>query len=252
MTETATRPGRSRITDATRQLQVRRKLQRRRRIRRVLVAVLLLALVGTGVWVVGFSSLLTADAVRVRGTEVLSPAEVEQVAAVPVGTPMAGIDLPAVEARVAEMAPVRSVDVQRSWPHTVAITVTEREPVFALSMGEAATDQPYRLVDAEGVAYVGVTEVPDGVLVAEVTGTDPAVLGDLAVVAEALPDELAERVQKITAGSRDSIELELAKGVRVVWGSADDSELKAEVLTALMEQKAKVYDVSAPGNPATR
>ncbi|MGO1974323.1 MAG: cell division protein FtsQ/DivIB [Propionibacteriaceae bacterium] len=253
MTDTATRPSRrSRITDATRQLRVRRKLQRRRRVRRVLVALVLLALIGTGIWAVGFSSLLTADSVRVRGTEVLSADEVEQVAAVPVGTPMVRVDLPAVEARVGELAPIRDVAVERSWPHTVAITVTEREPVYALSQANSGVDLPYRLVDADGVAYIGVEKVPDGLLVAEVTGSDPAILADLALVADALPEKLAERVQKITAASPDSIQLELSKGVTVVWGSADQSELKAEVLTALMKQEADVYDVSAPANPATR
>lgn len=252
MPDTATRPGRSRITDATRQLRVRKQLQRRRRVRRVLVAVVLLVLVGAGVWAVGFSSLLTADSVRVRGAEVLSPDEVEQVAAVPIGTPMVRIDLPAVEARVGELAPVRDVAVQRSWPHTVTVTVSEREPVYALSQANSGADFPYRLVDADGVAYVGVEKVPDGLLVAEVTGSDPAILADLAAVSGALPEKLAARVEKITAASPDSIRLELSKGVTVVWGSADDSDLKAEVLTALMQQEAKVYDVSAPGNPATR
>lgn len=252
MPDTATRPSRSRITDATRQLGVRKKMQRRRRVRRVLVAVLVVLLVGAGIWTAGFSSLLTADSVRVQGTEVLSPDEVEQVAAVPIGTPMVRVDLPAVEARVAELSPVRDVAVQRSWPHTVTVTVSEREPVYALSQVNSGVDFPYRLVDADGVAYVGVEKVPDGLLVAEVTGSDPAILADLAAVSDALPEKLAARVEKITAASPDSIRLELSKGVTVVWGSADDSELKAEVLTALMKQKAKVYDVSAPGNPATR
>ena len=237
---------------ATRQRQVRGTLRRRRRIRRVLLAVVLLALVGAGVWLVAFSSVLTADSVRVRGTAVLTPEEVEQAAAVPVGTPMARVDLPAIEARVAELAPVREVTAQRTWPHTVTLAVTEREPAYALSQADSGTDFDYRLVDAEGVAYVGVDEAPDDLVVAEVTGTDPAVLLDLAVVAGALPEDLAARVQKITAGSRDSIQLDLSKGVTVVWGSADDSTLKAEVLTALMEQEASVYDVSAPGNPTTR
>jgi cell division protein FtsQ len=37
-----------------------------------------------------------------------------------------------------------------------------------------------------------------------------------------------------------------------MWGSAEASERKAEVLTALMRLRAKVYDVSAPEAPTTR
>jgi cell division protein FtsQ len=40
--------------------------------------------------------------------------------------------------------------------------------------------------------------------------------------------------------------------VKVVWGSADDSGRKAEVLSVLMHRKAQVYDVSAPDLPVTK
>jgi hypothetical protein len=38
----------------------------------------------------------------------------------------------------------------------------------------------------------------------------------------------------------------------VFWGSADDSELKVAVLTALLKRPARSYDVSAPHSPALR
>ena len=39
----------------------------------------------------------------------------------------------------------------------------------------------------------------------------------------------------------------------MVWGSADESETKAEVLeTLLATVQAQVYDVSAPDSPTTR
>ena len=44
----------------------------------------------------------------------------------------------------------------------------------------------------------------------------------------------------------------LTKGrdnARVVWGSADQSALKAQVIVPLLQQKGTVYDVSAPSNP---
>ena len=40
--------------------------------------------------------------------------------------------------------------------------------------------------------------------------------------------------------------------MKVVWGSSDDSERKAEVLSVLMKRQAKVYDVSAPDLPVTK
>ena len=43
----------------------------------------------------------------------------------------------------------------------------------------------------------------------------------------------------------------LRDGRQVVWGSAEDSAAKAEVLVALLKEPAKRYDVSVPGQPTT-
>ena len=37
----------------------------------------------------------------------------------------------------------------------------------------------------------------------------------------------------------------------MVWGSAEESDVKATVLTDLLDQKAQRYDVSVPGQPTT-
>jgi cell division protein FtsQ len=71
-------------------------------------------------------------------------------------------------------------------------------------------------------------------------------------VSAALPSTLRTQVTSISAASPDSITLNLESGVKVVWGSSDDSERKAEVLSVLMKRKATVYDVSAPDLPVTK
>jgi cell division protein FtsQ len=71
-------------------------------------------------------------------------------------------------------------------------------------------------------------------------------------VSAALPADLRARVSSITAGSPDSITLRLDGGVKVVWGSAEQSDRKVAVLAALMHRKARVYDVSAPDLPVTQ
>ena len=53
------------------------------------------------------------------------------------------------------------------------------------------------------------------------------------------------------ATGHDDIELTLRSGDRVRWGSADQPEVKAQVLRALMNRKADVYDVAAPELPTT-
>ena len=41
----------------------------------------------------------------------------------------------------------------------------------------------------------------------------------------------------------------LRDGRTVLWGSADESALKAEVLVALLDGPGRTFDVSVPGQP---
>ena len=52
--------------------------------------------------------------------------------------------------------------------------------------------------------------------------------------------------------SVDEIELVLANGRRVLWGSAEDSDQKAEVLAVLLKRPGQQIDVSVPGRPTTK
>ena len=60
---------------------------------------------------------------------------------------------------------------------------------------------------------------------------------------------------RATAATADDVRLELAGGASVVWGSAEDSALKATVLATLMRaappDTVSQYDVSAPSSPVT-
>ena len=75
----------------------------------------------------------------------------------------------------------------------------------------------------------------------------------MATVAAALPNKLRGTVDRMTASNRDSITLVLESGRTVTWGSSTDSELKAQVVTALLKRKPKSsIDVSSAHNPAIR
>ena len=76
-------------------------------------------------------------------------------------------------------------------------------------------------------------------------------LREVALVVESLPRAVAGKVDHVELASLDSIELVLADGSLVRWGSADESGLKADVLATLMSVPATTYDVSVPGLPTT-
>jgi cell division protein FtsQ len=71
-------------------------------------------------------------------------------------------------------------------------------------------------------------------------------------VIDALPAHVARRVDTVEVASVDEIQLVLSNGRRVFWGSAEQSDQKAEVLAVLLERPGQQIDVSVPGRPTTR
>lgn len=216
--------------------------------RRALVALLVLGALVLGAYAVWFSSWLTAEQVSVSGASQLADDEVERVAGVPLGEPLARIDLDAVATRLESLAIVKEVDVVRGWPHTVEITVVERQAVAVVQIGATL-----RGLDEEGVVFRDFpTLPPDLPRVLSSSGVGSEALREAAAVVSALPPDLGPRVDHVSVATIDQIELVLRDGRTVVWGSAEDSEQKAEVLEVLLTQEARTYDVSVPGNPTTR
>jgi len=232
----------------------RRRFARRQWARRWLVwrsaavGVLVLAVVGAGVWLVFSSSVLAVRGVRVEGTEVLDPRIVRARAAVPMGTPLATVDLGAIATRVEKLPAVASVDVSRSWPDQVRVLVRERVAVAVVERGGHL-----RGLDEHGVIFRDYLSRPADLPVLRMrAGTRADALAEAARVAGSLPHPLATRVSFVRVHTVDTISLALRDGRTVVWGSAASSPEKARVLAVLLHQKARVYDVSVPGQPVIR
>lgn len=236
------------VDERTRKRFARRQWARRwltwRYVAAALVAVLLL--VG-GVWLVYFSSWLSVQGVQVEGTEKLSDAHIRAAAAVPEGDALATVDLDRIRTRVEALAGVRSADVTRQWPDQVLVRVEEREAVAVVEIGGRLQG-----MDEDGVVFEDYAKAP-GDLPRVETGADTGseALREGALVIAALPSDLAATVDHVEVATVDEISLVLRDGRLVVWGSADESDLKATVLESLLTQQAKKYDVSVPGQPTT-
>ncbi len=244
------RPGEERTVRLVRRRFARRQWARRWLAwRRVLVAVLALALLVTAGWLVFFSSVLAVAGVQVVGTSrVLTSDGVRRAADVPLGGPLATVDLGAVRARVERLPAVRTVDVSRAWPDRVRVEVTERRAVAVVA--GRAPDGPLRGTDAEGVLFRQfATRPPHLPMIRTAARTGSTALAEAATVAGSLPPALARKVGYVEVRTIDTISLVLRSGRVVRWGSADDSATKAEVLVALLREKASFYDVSVPGQP---
>jgi cell division protein FtsQ len=225
-----------------------RRNSRRRRIVRIAVGVVVLAL---GFWLVWAGPVLAVSTVQVDGVSILPAEQVREAAGIAAGTPLLQVDVDAAEARVAALPQVASVEVTRGWPQSVVITVVERVPVAVV--GEPGSRS---LVDAEGVLFDSVSgDAPAGVvqLVVDDPGPgDPATRAALTAI-RALPRDLLERVAGVAAPSPEDLSLALTDGTLVEWGSAEESPAKASALAALVEkiasgalEPAETIDVTAP------
>lgn len=233
--------------DATTRLAVRRRSERRRRWLQWLWLALVLAVVAGVVYLVWFSPVLAVARVEISGTGVLSEQEVSQAAAVELGTPLVRVDVAGVAERVAGLPPVAEVSVTRQWPDQLTIAVAEREARLAIASGSG-----YLIADASGVVFDTAKSRPKGLVLVDANPRDQRALADAGVVFSSLSEKTAARVTVVQARGRDSITLQLQKGIRVFWGSAEQSELKSEVLDVLLQQEGTVLDVSAPTHPTRR
>jgi cell division protein FtsQ len=216
---------------------------RRRRLRAVLLSLLGAALAVAAAWVLFGTSVLGVRSVEVTGTQVTTPEAVLAAAAITVGTPMLRLDTGAIADRVRALPPVAEVDVRRSLPNTVVITVTERTP--AALVPDAGG---YGVLSADGVLFHRVSAPLAGVPVVRLDTpgpADPATLAVLRVVA-ALTPELRGVLAEILAPAPTRISLTLVDGRTVVWGDAESSDRKAAVATTLLGEAASEIDVSVP------
>lgn len=224
-----------------------RRPNRRRIVAIVVAATVVLA--AALVWVVAFSSLLGVHRVDVQGTHVLTADQVRRAANVANGTPLVRIDEAAVAARVEKLPEVASAHVSTSFPTTLVIRVSERQPVGYLRTGHGDV-----LVDASGAQFRTVPTAPTGLprFVVPDGTTARATGGAVATVAAALPAAVRREVRSIEALDPGAITLVLTHGREVAWGSAQRSADKARLLPALLAQKhARHVDVSNPDQPFT-
>jgi cell division protein FtsQ len=230
---------------------------RARRRRRRLLGVLAAALLAGLGWVALWSPWATVESVEVSGTERVPRAEVLGAAEAEVGRSMLLARTDDVAAAIRGAQPlVRSVTVTRQWPSTLRIVVVERAPVAAVPTGREV-----RLVDADGVVVqrVAAGKVPRAIERdlprVEVDLERPDAVASLRAcveVSRGLPVSLERQVRRLGATTPDRVWLQLAGGARVDWGSGEDTPRKAEVLLALLPQKASSYDVRSPDTPAVR
>ncbi|WP_424347073.1 FtsQ-type POTRA domain-containing protein [Kocuria sp. CH-021] len=227
----------------------------RRRRRRIGAVLGVLAALAVLAGVLFLSPALAVREVSVRGAELTDPARVESALEAYRGVPLTRISKDEVRDRVGRIPQVRSIEVLLEPPHHLVVALHERVPVAAVEDGDE-----FVVVDSEGVELMtagsaqeaGVPVVTGGRDVLESERFDA-----IADVLAALPESVLAQLRTASAESLSSVELAFTDGRTVVWGTAEDSELKSQVLRELVEARGagsgvETYDVSSPTRPVVR
>lgn len=192
-----------------------------------------------------YTPLLSVREIQVEGAfRVNSDAVVEDLSS-QLGTPFPLVDDTAIKAALVKYPLIESYSVQARPPSTLILRLVERTPVGALATGAG-----FSVVDAAGVVIEESTSRPVNYPLISVEGgiEAPGFLPAAAVL-RSLPEELFATVDEVTATTQDDVTFTLRDGdASIIWGSSDESKVKAYTLTKLMAAQPgfEVYDVSSP------
>ncbi len=249
---------------------------RARRRKRTLTTLAVVLVLGTGSWMAVFSPWATVNRVTVSGLDRVPEDQVRLATDTEIGHSLLLAPTADLATQLEKLRLVKSVQVSRSWPGTLKVAVTEREPVAALPSSTMAANATAKTGTARSTTLMVQLVDDDGVVIETVPAGDaPTALprievalgqaqsvanlrGTLAVL-HGLPADLRSRLKAIGTQSPDGIWLKIAaplktspkRTVLVQWGDSAQGPLKAQVLTALLKRTAKTYDVRAPEMPST-
>ncbi len=206
----------------------------------------LLAMVIGAVWFVMFhSSWFLATEIKISGTTRIDPKKIQNIAKDSLGQPLAALSGDTVRTKLSKLPEVKESRVERGWPHTILITVVERQPVALADTGKG-----FQLVDDLGAAAGPIlTSAPSQFVVVTGTPGTSAMLSAVQVIG-GLPKTW--KVQSMSAATQDSVVVRLLGGVVVTFGSGDRVADKVKVAEALIANKYLSINVSSPDAPTVR
>lgn len=218
------------------------------------VALLIIAtLVGVGWYVVRYSPLLVVQKISITGVQGPLVDQVRTLVTVPKGTPLVTVDDATIKKQIEKIPSIKTASIRRGWPNTLVVAITLRTPIAWASGSTAGVNARAVIIDDSGVVITKAASTPNNLVEITVNPVSPGGLAALNVY-QALPQDLKALVVRIgseKASSIDSVTLYLKDKSQVLWGSSELMARKADVLRALLVQKADRYDVSAPDLPTT-
>lgn len=227
-----------------------------------IIAIVLAIALGAGAFVLSRSDLFPVTKLTVTGVRHLTQQETAQLAAVSEGTTLINVDTAGIESRLESNPWVLDAVVERRFPDTINLNITEREIVAVVDVviddndnkqtwtlasdgtwlmevpdrnspeGQTLAPQIYEDVDAalhiQSVPYGSVPEAGSQC-------NNPNITNALAII-DGMSTELADQVKSVSAASSDSTVLTLKNGIEIAFGDSSDIRDKERVCLELMEQ----------------
>ena len=136
---------------------------------------------------------------------------------------------------------IYKAEIHTKLPNTVAIAVTEHEPLLYLTSPEGDI-----LIDRKGNQFM-IAPHPEGTVeVQGAAGDDLPRLTAAATVVGALAPEIRAQVASIDVSSPERITVRLADERTVFWGTSEQAEAKARVMATVLTQPGTQWNVSDP------
>jgi cell division septal protein FtsQ len=211
--------------------------------KRSLIAGIVVALLASLTYVLGYSTLFTVSSVEVIGsTRPLNTGIVK-------GQKLARVEPRAIETQLGKLDWVKSADVSRNWINgKVVVELTSRVPIAIFEN---------QVIDSTAASFVPQGKRPEGLIqiqAAEIEDAKRAVS-----FLTQLPDELKSSLMVVKVRSTGALVLitkNNGKDIEIRWGNDSDNELKLKVYRALIalpeNADIKRVDVSAPHAPIVK
>lgn len=223
------------------------------------VAVLALVVVGVGGWLVVNSPLFSVRQIRVLGNISLTTDEVISLAGVSEGENLFRLAPGDMEEALQRNPWVAEVAVEREWPSTLVLHVTERTPV---GWAQGSGGQPV-LVAGDGTVLSAVEQKPDqlpslgSLELSLAPGSVYAGPRPVLEVAASFAPELRRQVAGIMVGE-SGVNLRLRVGGTALYGSASSTNAKNAALVSILRQvrrqglRIEYVDLRIPSAPALK
>ena len=226
-----------------------RRMPPRGRLPRLVQIAIALAVVLGLAWVVLLSPLTRIKHIRVDGVAGVVEDSARARATGLRGQPLLLTRLGGVEAAIEQDRRVAGASLERRFPNSLIVHVAPRIPIIAFEKSEGQVE----LVDIEGVRFENVAAPPAGIAVVKPAAgeqTSDRALRVAIDVVQAMPDQLRGTVTDLQVTNAELVTFKVGE-TSVVWGDADRVELKAKLVSILLQQNPKTIDISAPDTPVT-